>query len=277
MPGTLARAVAVGSSRSATLWSMTNTQRAKGDRSTVVAAFAVLATVIALIVTTWFTNKANREQLRVTEDGQITDRYSAAVDQLGHLDLDVRLGGIYALERIMRDSEPDQATIVAVLFAYVRDQTRPDRSCPEGLDHPATDVQAALTVVGRRDAKRDNNRVKSDLSGACLIGADLSGADLTGVAMIGTDLTCAHLMGANLHRAKITSTQMGAVNLTNATLTEAPCDWRATTQGRSRLQTVTPGHSPEHAVDRRASPRSFSQADSAGPHQLSNAPISATP
>ena len=36
-------------------------------------------------------------QMRVTREGQITDRYTKAVDQLGSQHLDVRLGGIYAL------------------------------------------------------------------------------------------------------------------------------------------------------------------------------------
>jgi len=34
--------------------------------------------------------------------------------------LDLRLGGIYALERIARDSEADRATIAEVLTAYIR-------------------------------------------------------------------------------------------------------------------------------------------------------------
>jgi hypothetical protein len=59
-------------------------------------------------------------QLRVTREGQITDRYTKAVDQLGREHLDVRLGGIYALERIARDSPDDRATIEEVLTAYVR-------------------------------------------------------------------------------------------------------------------------------------------------------------
>jgi hypothetical protein len=59
-------------------------------------------------------------QLRVTREGQITDRYTKAVDQLGGQHLDVRVGGIYALERIARDSPPDRATLEEVLTAYLR-------------------------------------------------------------------------------------------------------------------------------------------------------------
>jgi hypothetical protein len=62
-------------------------------------------------------------QLQVTREGQITDRYSKAVDQLGEASedkVDVRLGGIYALERIANDSPKDQAQVAEVLSAFVR-------------------------------------------------------------------------------------------------------------------------------------------------------------
>ena len=34
----------------------------------------------------------------------MTDRYTKAIEQLGSDKLDVRIGGIYALERVARDS-----------------------------------------------------------------------------------------------------------------------------------------------------------------------------
>jgi hypothetical protein len=40
----------------------------------------------------------------LNREGQITERYTRAIDQLGSTSLSVRLGGIYALERIARDS-----------------------------------------------------------------------------------------------------------------------------------------------------------------------------
>ena len=38
--------------------------------------------------------------VQLTEQGQVTDRYTKAIDQLGSDKLDVRIGGIYALERV---------------------------------------------------------------------------------------------------------------------------------------------------------------------------------
>jgi hypothetical protein len=61
-----------------------------------------------------------REQLQIAQQGQVTERFTRAIDQLGHGELDVRLGGIYALERIANDSPDDRATIAEVLTAFVR-------------------------------------------------------------------------------------------------------------------------------------------------------------
>ena len=49
-----------------------------------------------------------------------TDLFTRAIDQLGSEKLEVRLGGIYALERIARDSEKDHGPIMEVLVAFVR-------------------------------------------------------------------------------------------------------------------------------------------------------------
>ena len=57
---------------------------------------------------------------RLTQQGQITDRHTKAIQQLGSEKAEVRLGGIYALERITNDSPQDRATIADVLTAFVR-------------------------------------------------------------------------------------------------------------------------------------------------------------
>jgi hypothetical protein len=41
----------------------------------------------------------SRRTIELTEQGQVTERYTKAIEQLGSDKLDVRIGGIYALER----------------------------------------------------------------------------------------------------------------------------------------------------------------------------------
>ena len=59
-----------------------------------------------------------RRTYELTEQGQVTDRYTKAIEQLGSKELDVRIGGIYALERIARDSARDHP-IPALVLAFV--------------------------------------------------------------------------------------------------------------------------------------------------------------
>ena len=73
---------------------------------------------------------------RLSRESHVTDRYTKAIEQLGSEGLDVRLGAIYALERIMFDSPRDHPTIVEVLAAFVREHSRPK------LCHHARNPQA---------------------------------------------------------------------------------------------------------------------------------------
>ena len=81
--------------------------RAAAEASTrtgLITGLAGLAALGGLAVTT--------HTYRLAEQGHLTDRYTKAIEQLGSATLDVRLGGIYALEQIATDSRQtrDQAT-----------------------------------------------------------------------------------------------------------------------------------------------------------------------
>lgn len=96
-------------------------------RQTFVQALGGLALFLGFSFTIWTlrisqkTLQTNQETLRVTQEGQITERFTKAIEHLGNTELlMVRLGGIYALERIARDSEKDHWPVMEVLTAYVR-------------------------------------------------------------------------------------------------------------------------------------------------------------
>lgn len=143
-----------------------------------------------------------------TEQGPITDRYTKAIGQVGDDKLDIRLGGIYALERLAVDSQRDHSTVVEVLSAFVRERSRqggaekPPIACLRSKDDspfpcPTTDVQAALTVLGRLPERDGISR--GDLSCAYLVGADLSEANLAEANLRGADLTEARAAAASAH------------------------------------------------------------------------------
>ena len=171
------------------------------------------------------TDQWQRRTYELTEQGQVTDRYTKAVEQLGSEKLDVRIGSIYALERVARDSPRDHPTVVEVLAAFIREHSREqwplpksdDDQVPERMTRP--DVQAALTVIGRRDPSRDVR--PTDLSDACLIRAYLNGANLDRTALPRANLTNANLTSATLRDAKLTAANVAGARLPEADLARA--------------------------------------------------------
>jgi hypothetical protein len=125
------------------------------------------------LVFTWQQQQATvrqvNDQLAVTRQGEAGERFGRSIDQLGSGKLDVRLGGIYELEQLARQSEDRRLVIYEVLAAYVR-QHAPRLSTPQRRPQVLTpDVQAALTVLGRRDRRPKDPSL--DLSGVDLRGA----------------------------------------------------------------------------------------------------------
>ena len=183
-----------------------------------------------------------QETVRVAEEGHITERFTKAIAQLGDDNMAIRLGGIYALERIAKDSERDHGPVMEVLTAYVREKAprKNDDYKPQAAERPTTDIQAILTVIGRRETTgkgRRNDRLDlsnthlagivlwgAHLRGADLRGAALSGAALSGAALSGADLDGADLDGAVLSGANLSGANMWGANLCRAHLREAHLD-----------------------------------------------------
>jgi hypothetical protein len=159
----------------------------------------------ALLIGLYFTSQT----LRTTQEGQITDRFIKAITQLGNTNLAIRLGGIYALERIARDSASDHWSVMEVLTAFVREYSHGRSTLPwawvsmlfvkdqlpedRAKSQPSADIQAILTVIGRRTRTFGNEETErldlrnTHLQGANLGEAQLQEADLTGVENLTQD------------------------------------------------------------------------------------------
>lgn len=185
--------------------------------------------------------KATERQAKAAENGQLTERFTRAIEQLGKQGDEhtaIRLGGIYALERIMRDSEQDAPTVQEVLAAFVRDESvsrwkrvattsgPDDDSAPLKNDDSLkrafqlkahTDLQAALTVLARNPV----NGERIDLSSAHLEGANLRGAHLQEAILEKAHLEGADLWGANLEGALLWASKMEGSILWSANLDRA--------------------------------------------------------
>ncbi|MFJ3899816.1 pentapeptide repeat-containing protein [Streptomyces sp. NPDC090083] len=181
-----------------------------------------MAAVIALIFT-FVAVHQSQDSLDITEQGQITDRYNAAVSNLGSNAIDVRLGGIYALQRIMSDSPRDQPSIINLLSAYVRVHADAPATHSPRVETRKLDIDAALSVLGYRDPAHDR-LTTVDLHGVHLEGANLHYVGPTRLNFRQADLSQAHLAGAQLESIDVSNALLDKADLTEAVLNYAILD-----------------------------------------------------
>jgi hypothetical protein len=202
---------------------------------------------IVLIVGAYFTGRT----FALNREGQHTERFTRAVEQLGNDKLDIRLGGIYALGRIAHDSKSHYEPVMQVLTAFLREHARwrpesgaveaagdwprlPTQGASRESDQPpeasriGADFQAAATVVGGRDCRHEqSNRPlildlrNVDLRGASLERANLERAVLIDAHLEGADLYGARMAYADLQHACLDRANLNVVDLENANLIEA--------------------------------------------------------
>jgi hypothetical protein len=197
----------------------------KADWRTSATAIGSIVSVLLVAVGLFYTNDANRKQQQLALQGQVADRFSTAIGQVGQEGKDklsIRLGGIYALQRLMRDSADNEPAVVKVLCAFVntqapRPQGIPTKAVPSSA--PA-DVRAAVAVLGRRP-QPDSYQLDFSNSLLGLDHADLSEANLSGVILGRADLYGADLRGANLSRAILNFADLTAADLHGANLSRA--------------------------------------------------------
>lgn len=159
------------------------------------------------------------QNYQLTEDKNVTDRFSKAVEMLANEKLEIRLGGIYLLERIAKDSKEDHPIAMEILVAFIRNKIQSeDYGEPE---YPTEDIQSVLTVLGRRKAEYDQQPLflkKLHLKRAHLYKANLVNADLQEANLQHSYLERANLSGAELEGAEFTLAIMSNADLTGASL-----------------------------------------------------------
>jgi hypothetical protein len=104
---------------------------------------------------------------RDATERRITELYTKAVEQLGSDKAPVRLGGLYALERLAQDNPAHRHTIVNVICAYLRmpfsptaptnkPEPKPEPEAAEDLGEPGIENETSTEVFG--DTWQQENR-----------------------------------------------------------------------------------------------------------------------
>lgn len=176
-----------------------------------------VSTVLLLLVGFYFTFNevrftgeqlaVSREELRVTEETQLGERFAAAVEQLGSDDPTVQTAGIYTMQTIAR-SDPARFRLVLeqTLAAFLRTRAACDPArgapCLPRVRGAAPAIQTAVTVIG--SATEDERAgVVLDLSRVNLTHIDLRG-NFVDVVLTDSNMSFANVAGADLRGADMT-------------------------------------------------------------------------
>jgi len=204
------------------------------------------------LVVAWQNLVATQKNIQVSQEKNITDLFTKAVEQLGSDKIEVRLGGIYALERLAHDSPKDYWPILEILTAYVRERaplrTAPVQQAPEMAVQPRAvtsrrssdviEVRLHLKCKQNDSETGGNDKLEptptTDIQAVLTVlrrrpfyygvgeekekyrKLNLSTTDLRGAFLIEANLKQAHFYRANLQGALLNE-----ANLELAVLTEA--------------------------------------------------------
>lgn len=143
-------------------------------------------------------------------------RLRIAIEQLENNKMETSLTVINDLEQIARNHPQYHWIIMDILTTFVRENAshRPQQEVMSNpLVNVRVDIQAALSVIAKRDANQDPENEQIDLSYTDMRGTNLNGANLEQ-----TNLYQANLAGANLREANLAGAILSAANLERANL-----------------------------------------------------------
>ena len=209
-------------------------------RLTVALIFGGLVALLGVYMN-WRRVSALEQQVATAQLGQITERFTRAIDQLGAVRPDntpapeIRAGGVRSLERIAGESPEDFWPILDILSAYLRSESPAlpvdaDGDVPEQLEEQAYETRNRMDVAFTIDAiqrlrPRDREPVATPLNLAsvyapriALAEKNLQGADFRRAHIEHADFSGADLDIADLRDARLEGTQLVAANLRAAEL-----------------------------------------------------------
>ncbi|MEV0108157.1 pentapeptide repeat-containing protein [Nocardia sp. NPDC050799] len=198
---------------------------------------ATIGASTAAVAALWFSGqslRATNEQHALSQQTAVTDRFRLAAEQLAADRINVRLSGIYLLERLAKDAPADHPTVFELLISFLHTHAEAtactstagiDRTVFKDLAEPPdsvpVDVQAALTVIARRDPGHDEFLERPNLRDLCLPAVTFALPGDRSAPLHHADFTRAHLRDATFEFADLTGADFGYADLYGAGFLDA--------------------------------------------------------
>lgn len=217
-------------------------------------------TLLVSLFFTWISIRTTQDNLRATQEtsaknlevaqqtlensraSQLAERFKETINQLGNDKDEVRIGAIYGLGQLAKDSDKDHWPIMQVLTAYVRKNSPWDEKNKKAeQEQLPAHIQAAMNVLGTRrftylkgeggiddrldfhgtDLRGLHLSAGENMEGASFREAHLEKAKLRNIRLKEAILFRAHLQGASLLGADLTDADLAEAHLEGADLTGA--------------------------------------------------------
>ena len=227
----------------------------------------VIAGLVALPLAVWRSLVAERQagaaqrQADAAQQSLLNERYQRGAEMLGNEVLSVRIGGVYALQRLAEE-HPEQyhIQIIRLFCSFVRHPTKDEgikaRSGTEEAPRLREDVQAVMAAIGSRqmrqlelewDANFKLDLRYADLSSLWLEDANLSEAKLWDVNLCGAMPFRANLSGAELWYANLSRAALDDTNLSGTEFSTGYGEAPATglTQAQLNVARTDPDNPPK--------------------------------
>jgi hypothetical protein len=180
--------------------------------------------------------QAFQEKINQTQHKSPKEHLRRAIEQLESNTIENSLAVINDLEQIAKNHPQYHWIIMNILTIFIRKNTLylPQEEVTINLlEKIRLNIQAALTVIAKRDINKDPENEQLDLSYIDMRGANLNkanlqqtnlykanlaGANLTEANLAGAILSAANLEGANLYLANLEGAIVSAANLKGANL-----------------------------------------------------------
>ncbi|AFZ27854.1 putative low-complexity protein [Cylindrospermum stagnale PCC 7417] len=143
-------------------------------------------------------------------------RLKIAIALLENNSIETILMAINDLEQIAVDHPEYHWVIMEVLTSFVRNNAllpSQEQVSSEPSAKNRAEIQAAVTVIARRDTNKDPKNEQIDLSHTNMQGLNLNGANLKQINLYQANLSGANLAGANLEGAILSAANLSGANL----------------------------------------------------------------
>ena len=188
------------------------------------------AYLVGGIILIWQVRISNRrataleKTTALSEKSNIAERFNNTIEYLGNTSEAIRIGGIYGLYHVVRESRIYADIVLKIMCAHAKSiMAEPTYTKKE---KPSNEIAAILDVlfhINYKSGKQGGDVlfVKVNISYWYLHGADVSLRNMQNIIGIGVNLSSANLVGADLTEANLEEADLSTANLSQANLAEA--------------------------------------------------------